>query len=198
MARRTTVSDEEILAAARDAWLDDPRASTAAIARSVGLSEAAIFKRFRTKVRLMLRAFGVHHGPPWVALVASGPDDRPLQVQLDEIATEVDSFFRRMVPRIAVLKGLGISPEAMFGDDEEPPPVVGFRALRDWFERAQTQGLVDPALDAGSLALALIGAFQGRAFWRHMFHDRVPTDDRHYVAHVVDVFCSGLGPRGAS
>jgi len=198
MARRRQVSDEEILEAARSAWLEDPRASTARIAKRIGLSEAAIFKRFRTKVRLMLKAFGVEKGPPWVGLVERGPDDRPLDAQLLELALEVDGFFRNLMPRVAVLKGVGLSPKQIFGDDEEPPPLVGFRALRDWFSRAQTGGLVCSSHDPGALAIAFIGAFQGRAFWRQLFEERVEIADEVYVRSVVSTFSRGLVPEEAA
>lgn len=194
MGRPRQVSDDEILQAAREAWLDDPRASTARIAARVGLSEAAIFKRFRTKIRLMLKAFGVHRGPPWVALVEQGPDDRPLEQQLDEIGAAVDTFFRKIIPRIAVLRGIGLSAEEMFGDDDEPPPLIGLRALSAWFGRAQARGLVDDHHDPEALALSFIGVFQGRAFWRQLFRDRVPVDDRVYLEQVVRVFSRGLSP----
>lgn len=194
MARRRHITDEEILQAARQEWLADPRASTARIAERIGLSEAAIFKRFRTKVGLMLKAFGVESGPPWAEIVDRGPDNRPLDEQLMEIGTEIEAFFRMLMPRVTVLKGVGLDPRDLFTGCGEPPPVVGFKALRGWFERAQQAGLVDPRLDAGALAITFIGPFQGQAFWRQMFQDRVAIDHDNFVRHVVATFARGFAP----
>jgi AcrR family transcriptional regulator len=55
MARSPKITNEEILAAAREGF----GASTLAIAKKAGISEASNFKRFTTKQALFLAAIGV-------------------------------------------------------------------------------------------------------------------------------------------
>lgn len=195
MARPRQVSDEEILDAARACFMEDPNASTVTIADRVGLSQAALFKRFGTKMRLLLEAMGIKHGPPWVDLCAAGPDERPIDEQLVEIGTEVQGFFTRIIPRLMAMKAVGISFQAMFGDHDKPPPVVGFESLEGWFRRAVESGRVRDE-DPKAMALAFLGQFQGRAFWKHMaahLTGPMPPDDA-YIAFVVHTFWRGVAP----
>lgn len=56
MARSRSITDEQILEAARAVFLEDGfSASTLEIARRAGISEASIFKRFSTKENLFLQ-----------------------------------------------------------------------------------------------------------------------------------------------
>lgn len=195
MARPRQVSDDAILEATRQAVLEHgPSVPTTEIARRIGLSQAALFKRFGTKLKLLLAALGLPGEPPWVPLAAGGPDDRPVPAQLEELAWSVLRFLQKMVPRIAALKALGIDPRDMFAMHEVPPPVVGQQALAAWFERAIQQGLIRPG-NAETLSVAFIGLFQARAFWMHMAGQYLaPVDDDTYVRDVLDQFWRGVAP----
>lgn len=196
MARPRHISDDEILEVARECFTADPTTSTVTIAERVGLSQAALFKRFGTKLGLMSQALGVPTTPSWVELAHSGPDDRPVPDQLVELGTRVNAFFTTIMPRVAAMKAAGMTFARMFGHQAEPPPVIGYRALAGWFERAIDQGLVRPA-DPGGLAIAFIGTFQGRAFWNFFAAGQFPAplpDNDVYIRHVVDVFWRGLAP----
>ena len=199
MARPRQVTDDEILEVARACFEEDPNASTVTIAQRVGLSQAALFKRFGTKMRLMLRAMGITFGPPWVPIVEKGPDDRPVPEQLAEIGDAIVGFFRKMMPRLAVMKAVGLSFTDMFGEEEKPPPIVGYEALTAWFERAIEQGLVRDG-DPKGFAIAFLGMFQARAFWAHFAGDHFPSpmpDDEAYTRHVVSLFWRGVAPEEA-
>ncbi|MCB9666244.1 MAG: TetR/AcrR family transcriptional regulator [Alphaproteobacteria bacterium] len=198
MSRPRQVSDEEILEAARACFLDDPNASTVTIAQRIGLSQAALFKRFGTKLGLMLAAMGMKDGPPWIELAKQGPDDRPIPEQLLELGLAIDGFFGWMIPRVAAMKAVGIGFRQMFGNARVPPPVRGYEALRDWFARGVTAGRIRPG-DPSGLAISFLGMFQGRAFWRHAtagYPDAPFPDDAAYVQHVVDLFWRGVVPEG--
>lgn len=199
MARPRQVSDEEILDVARDCFMDDPNTSTVTIAQRLGLSQAAIFKRFGTKMRLFLASMGVETGPPWVAQANAGPDERPMQEQLEELAVTVNQFFDKLIPRVQAMKAIGLNFSEMFGDDEVPPPIVGFNALRGWFQRAIDQGRIREA-DPGELAITFIGMFQARAFWSHIGakHFSAPIPNDRFEEHVVDLFWRGVAPEEAS
>lgn len=196
MARPRQVSDDQILDAARELLTEDPSTSTVSIAERVGLSQAALFKRFGTKLGLIRRALDLPEAPDWVAVCEAGPDERPVREQLCEIGAELDRFFQRVVPRIAAMKAIGIDLRALFHGQQAPPPVVGHRALMGWFERAMDRGLLRRT-DAGGAALALMGSFQSRAFWQHVGGAWFPPasgDDAAYVTEIVELFWRGLAP----
>jgi AcrR family transcriptional regulator len=173
------VSDEEILQVATAALLDDPTASTSTIAERLGLSQAALFKRFGTKAELIHRALGVENGPPWIAALAQGPDERPISTQLLAIGSEIESFFQYIVPRLAALRALGVDGAAMLHRCAAPPPVIGHQALTAWFARAQAAGRIrGQGCDPSSLATVFLGSFQGRAFWQHLHAARVGWEHR--------------------
>lgn len=199
MARPRHVSDDEILEVAREVLTEDPSAPTTSIASRVGLSQAALFKRFGTKVGLIQRALDIPAAPDWTEVCERGPDDRPVVEQLHEIGALMNAFFQRIVPRVAALKALGLDLRCLFeGRSAPPPPVVGYQAMRGWVSRAMAKGLLRPA-DPAETAIAFMGSFQGRAFWEHVGGSWLPgpvTTDEAYVEHVVELFWRGLAPAG--
>ena len=83
MARPSSVSDEDILAAAKTAFLQHgPQVSPQVIADAVGLSQPALFKRFGTKTRLMFRALVPAGAPHFVKLLAEGQDERDISARV--------------------------------------------------------------------------------------------------------------------
>ena len=179
MGRPRQVSDEEILQVATAALLDDPTASTTTIAERLGLSQAALFKRFGTKAELIHRALGVEGGPPWIAALADGPDDRPISAQLLAIGGEIEAFFHYLVPRLSALRALGVDGAALLHRCAAPPPVIGHQALTAWFARAQAAGRIRAhGCNPASLATGFLGSFQGRAFWQRLHAARLEWEQR--------------------
>ena len=197
MGRPQQITDQEVLAAARAAFLrHGPSVSTATIAEQAGLSQAAVFKRFGTKENLMLRALAPEPWPEWLRQVDAGPDDRPITDQLHAIGTGALRFFRGVVPCLMVLRASGLGPECMHEQFDEPPPLRTRRILASWFEQAAARGQLrcdDPA----DLALHFMGALHVRAFLGHLFADASPVErDEDYVAQLVDTMWNGIAPRG--
>lgn len=198
MGRPQQISDQELLAVARVAFLrHGPSVTTQLIAEQVGLSQAAIFKRFGTKDNLMLRALAPEPWPEWLRLVDAGPDDRPVVEQLRAIGTGALQFFRGVVPCLMVLRASGLGPECMHDHFDEPPPLRTRRILAAWFEQASAQGRMHCA-DSVDLAQHFMGALHVRAFLGHLFADASPVErDEQYVAHLVDTLWNGIGPTEA-
>ena len=68
MARNTTITEEQILEAARAVFLEEGfGAQTAKIARRAQVSEGSIFKRFPTKEALFFAALRIERPPAWYA-----------------------------------------------------------------------------------------------------------------------------------
>ena len=152
MGRPRTVSDEDILEAARTVFLESgPAVSTQTIADRIGLSQAGLFKRFGTKQELMVAAL-IPAIPPFVSIVRAGPNAaEPLRPQLQSIARDFAVFFRGMVPCIMVLKSSGIDLEEILRSFEEPPPVMTRRLLTGYLQRAEEAGLATIS-DPGAVA----------------------------------------------
>lgn len=194
MARPRQVSDEDILATARAAFLEHgPQTSIHTIAEQLGVSQAALFKRFRTKNDLMLAALAPAKAP-FAEVLERGPDDRPVKEQLLELATAMSSFFDATFPCVAVLKASGISDESFLkpADGGAPMPLRTHRALVRWLTAAQARGGIRP-IDPSSVATLVMGAIHSHAFLRHFLGADVGSSADH-VRDMVDVVWAGIRP----
>lgn len=194
MARPRQFTDEEILTAARKAFVDaGPGASTAVIAEAVGVSQAALFKRFGTKDQLMIAALAPPSVPPFVEILEAGPDDRPLCEQIHEIASAITAFFVQIVPRLSILRASGIDPKVCFEMHDVPPPLLAHRALSAWIERAIDAGLVR-SVNPMSAATAFLGSLHARPFIEFVSGHKLPGPSmKVYVKDIVDLLCTALG-----
>ena len=104
MPRPKTVSDEEIVSAARDVFLErGPSAPLSEIAKRVGLSQPALSQRFGSKRQLLEAALMPRSLPAWVAALEAGPDDRPFREQLVELAGSARRVLAEALPSILTL-----------------------------------------------------------------------------------------------
>ncbi len=187
-------SDDELLRTARRCFLEHgPGVSTGVIAEELGVSQAALFKRFKTKQALMLEALASGGEPPWIAEVEAGPDDRPVPEQLREVIEHIDAFFTQLLPCIAVLRAAGIDPTAMIQHREVPPPVLAHRTLSGWFRRLHEQGrarIPHPQ----STAMAFLGALHARHMLGHVLGPHAPKLEPEFLQHLVDLLWVGIAP----
>lgn len=196
IARPRQVSDEAIFRAVREAVAaEGHRVSTAVIAEKVGLSQAALFKRFGTKEALLVRGLSPSSPEEMVRLFADGPTaDRPFPEQLLELVSSLHRMMQEMMPRIHALLGCGYAPENIFGHFPVPPPVVGLRALDAWLSAAKGQGHIAEDVDTRSLAKALLGTMFIHSHFHQIVGEWLPDDDPDaYARQVVDIFTSGIG-----
>ncbi len=195
MGRPRQVSDEEILEVARACFLEQgPGVSTTVIAERLGVSQAALFKRFRTKEELMLAALKPGGELPWAGRIMAGPDGGDVREQLIEIGTEVLEFLDRLIPCIAVLRSAGMGPEQLRALGKDAPPVRTQKLLADWFERAMEQGLVRRC-DADAAATTFFAALQLRAFVRHLGAEALfAASPRAYAERIVELLWDGIAP----
>ncbi len=191
MGRPKSVTDDEVLAAPREVFLaEGPNASMHVIAARVGVSHAAIHQRFGSKEDLMLAALGPASQLALPDLFESGPDERPVRRQLRDVAMALAAVFDAYVPGIAVLAAAGISPQRAYGRTSESPPVTAQKALAGWLQRAHTRGLLR-CVHPEATALAMIGAFHGRAFLKSTGAAVARGLDPEAI---LDAFWEGLRP----
>jgi AcrR family transcriptional regulator len=103
MGRPQIISNEEMLAAAREVFLKHgPTGSTREIAEKAGISEAALFKRFSTKAQLFMAAMA----PPAPAIegvIAKASKAKSARSGLEQVAEGVLDYFRSAIPTIVPL-----------------------------------------------------------------------------------------------
>lgn len=197
MARPRLVSDGDILEAARACFVEHgPNVSTAVIAEQLGISQAALFKRFGTKQQLLVASLLPPEVPPFIEIVEAGPDDRPLPDQLREITEAMGDFFVEITPRMAVMWASGLGVRNVMQCFDVPPPVRGLRALTGWFTRARDAGLVENCNPKAN-ALMLMGSLQGRAFMTVLLGDVATTDLDNYASTLADTMWRGIAPKEA-
>jgi AcrR family transcriptional regulator len=187
-------TDHELLETARRCFLEHgPGVSTNLIAEELGVSQAALFKRFKTKQALMVEAMAPGERPSWIAEVEAGPDARPVPEQLREVIERIDAFFEQMLPCIAVLRAAGIEPAAMMRDRELPPPVLAHRTLSGWFRRLHEQGRARVP-HPQSTAMAFLGALHARHMLGHVLGSHAPKIEPEFLQNLVDVLWTGIAP----
>ncbi|MGB3294602.1 MAG: helix-turn-helix domain-containing protein [Phormidesmis sp.] len=105
MTRSKTVTDTEILAAARSLFLKvGINASTRKIAKAAGISEAVIFQRFETKEALFFSAMV----PPKARLekiFEIEPGEGRVPENLEFISLQIVGYFREIMPTFLTLIG---------------------------------------------------------------------------------------------
>lgn len=197
--RPRQVSDAQICETARDVFVrQGPHAPISAIAERLGVSSAALFKRFGSKDSLMLAALAP---PPltslsWFQQLEAGPLlDLDAKIQLHQVAVEIARFLEMMVPQIACLAASGIAPvRAATLHHPIPVPVQTQRCLAAFIEKAQDQKKLQSG-NATKMAYALLGALHMRAFTLHLAPP--PTGDEtveRFVESLLQVLWSGLAP----
>jgi AcrR family transcriptional regulator len=103
MGRPQTISNDDMLAAARTVFLKDGvGGSTREIARRAGISEAALFKRFSTKAQLFMAAMAPP-APAIEAIVAKAAKAPSARQGLEEVALGILAYFRTAIPMILPL-----------------------------------------------------------------------------------------------
>jgi AcrR family transcriptional regulator len=158
MPRPPKITNEEILAAARQVFLEQGESgSTLEIAQKAGISEASIFKRFATKQALFLAAIGISETAQYVKLLSS-PPTAEIRAELTEICTHMLGFYQEVMPRVMMMmtKTKSSLPPMV------PPPLKDAQLFAGYLDRAIAQGQLKPC-DSMTVAHAIVGAIQNYA-----------------------------------
>jgi hypothetical protein len=125
-------------------------------------------------------------------VLEAGPDTRPFEVQLGEVAERIVAFFKEISPRLSVLRASGIPPDRILAAYETPPPVVALRALTAWLKRCHQGGLIRD-VKFESVAMAILGSLHFPSFLTHLL-DRPPsrTSFRAHAEQTVELISRGL------
>jgi AcrR family transcriptional regulator len=197
MARPSVITQEQILQAAREEFLERGiRATTADVARRAKIAEGSIFKRFETKYELFSAAMHVNPEQPAFLRALDAQTTGPTRQVLAEIALEILGFMRTLMPLVMMTwsnpspSGL---PRAL--DMPNPLPVQVMKKLIRFFKREITAGRLrrqNPEI----AARVFLGAIQNYVFFELVLKagNKIPMPPEKYVQGMVDALWQGLGP----
>ncbi len=199
MARPRRITDEKILDAAREVFLEQGYgAPTSEVARRSECSEGTIFKRFPTKEALLVACMGPGELPAPVRLAEQGlPPGAPREA-LEQMFTEYVSFFQDVLPRVLMLWSSRVidHPFQIHEGQENPLPKRLISSVSSFLEAERKAGTIR-CVDTQVAARALIGAAQNYALFEMMgMHDDTVPAAGEYGRRVVDLLWEGLAPEG--
>lgn len=192
-------TDEQLLETAREVILKHgPGVPAATIAKALGVSSAALFKRVGTKSELVRRALlgGDDPAADYIARLEAGPSAEPVPGQLLDVVRDIDRFFERLMPALAMLKSSGFCPGGVFEGEENPPPVRAVQGLARWFTLLNETGRARISNPVG-IAVALFGSLQARHMMRAVIGDRYPDGGPDYLETIVHTIWAGIAPKPA-
>jgi len=194
MVRPRRLTDEVLLTIARATFLEHgPSASLQRIAQQAGISQPGLLKRFGSKEAFLVRALAPPDDLPWVERLFAGPDDRPIDVQLREIAVGAVWFLRSALPAVMTLRAAGHDLAGALAGNADAGPLRMRSALVAFFVAA---GSRVRAARPDHAAAVLIGSLESVVVTAHVtgrsLDDAAATEQAHAV---VDLLWGGLMPR---
>ena len=200
MARPRTITDQQILDAARAVFArEGAGAATALVAREAGVSEGTIFRRFATKEHLFRRA--MCGGSGLSVALGERVGQGEVREQLAALALDLIEHLRRALPRMmALANGLPSRPQELWREEPDAAPVMTLKAVTNYLDAEMRLGRL-AAADPEVVARALLGSAHNYAFFEHMgMHARMPIAAPTFARGIADLLWRGLAvqpaPRG--
>jgi AcrR family transcriptional regulator len=192
MARTRTISDADLLEAARDVFVERGfAASTKDIARRAGVSEGVLFQRYPTKGELFFAAM-VLPAPDLSDLVRARKSKGLTHLQ--QIALAMADYFRATMP---VLLPLMAHPGFQFEEFARRHPNSPLDALRrelvTFLTEERNAGRIGP-VDPGAAALVVFSVAECVAFFERMgaHGGQMPPE---LIERAMACLWNGLAPR---
>ncbi len=187
MARPQSITDDEVLAAARAVFLD--RGATATVeevAARCGVGEATVFRRFPTKQALFIAAMDTDHEIDWARVIEpEAMAGRELREVLIELGRATVHSGRKIFPLIL----MKMSNPALIERERTPPRVTKtLEILTGFFAQEIAAGRIrarDPRVAARIWMGALQHLITFDAFMKPA--DNLPADT--LIEGLVDFFC---------
>lgn len=189
------ISDEDILKIARQCLSEQGASvSTQFIADQLGISQATLFKRFGTKIKLLQAAINLPvQSNRFLKRLERAPTEEPLQKQLEELCLDMLAFFEEMLPYLSSIHSSGLCLSAPAS--ENSPPVLARKKLAKWIEALQDVDRIRKDISSEAVSIALLGTVQHRAFRTHVLKDTCMLQNKEeYISSVINVIWAGLSP----
>jgi AcrR family transcriptional regulator len=194
---------ERILAAAVDVMRSKgvAAATTRVIAAEAGISEALIYRYFRSKLDVLRAAVREYIGPRFSETLAALPDhvdDVTAAANLERVALAALAFYRDLIPVLASL----YSDNALIDwyrsstREADSGPHRAVRILGNYLTIAQEHGHIAADIVPLAAAQMLLGAcFQQVFFTQTIGADRLALDDAALAAGVARSLAPAGTPR---
>jgi AcrR family transcriptional regulator len=199
MARPVTISDEQILAAARIVFVrDGVTATTRDIAREAGVSEGSLFKRFPTKEALFAAAIELPDVPAWVGEMQRLLGQGELRENLLHITLGMIQLLQERLPLVMVAWGSKPNPALAASDGEETPGIRDRRRLSEYLRQEIALGRLRPC-NTEAAARMLFGACVNFVMDRLTLKQPLSQEEVHCFAQgVVEALWEGISPISSS
>jgi len=194
MARRRSISDQDLLSAARAEFaVRGAEASTRAIAKRAGVSEAVLFQRFKTKAGLFFAALAPR--PPDVARIfaAAGREPKPERVLVAAAAGILDYFRSLFEVTLPLMSHPDFQPGALAVGNGHTPDQILHAALARHLRYPGAAKRMSAA-DADAAAMLIVAALHSLALYERIGLHR-PSDAGAAIRQMIAVLWRGLAPR---
>jgi AcrR family transcriptional regulator len=194
VARTTTITNEQILTAAREVFLEQGVGATAMdVANRAGISSGSIFKRYPTKEALFFAAMSEPPKPIWNAELEAAIGHGDTRADLLLIAQRIVAYASEVLPRLMLMISTKQTPDLPI-----PPRIQDdFLALVGYIGREMALGRMargDPTIPAFTLLHTATGFTMSLelASAAELFNANTFLED------FITVFWRGLDPRTKS
>jgi AcrR family transcriptional regulator len=186
MARVQTISNEQILMAARQVFLEQGfNAPTTEIAAKAGISSGSIFKRYQTKEALFFAA--MNSESQWAGGLGSLVGHGDLKVNLEAIAHAVLSFARELLPCLM----LAWSLRQQGREDQDSIIARDIRLLSEFLQAERELGRLRPSLDTQVTAATFVGTIMNYGLLE-VIAEKESNDSEEFIKAFVDTLWKGL------
>ncbi|HEX3775801.1 MAG TPA: TetR/AcrR family transcriptional regulator [Polyangiaceae bacterium] len=192
MARPQSITDDEVLAAARAIFLDKGITATVEeVAARCGVGEATVFRRFPTKHALFIAAMETESELEWARILEDRLPARGHPTELDihetllALAHAIVASGRKIFP-LLIMK---MSNPAVTERERPPARVVKtLRVLTEFFDTQIKAGRIRPR-DPRVAARIWMGTLQNLIMFEALMKsaDSLPADE--LIAGLVELFC---------
>ena len=193
MPRNKTITDDEILAAARSLFLQEgAKASTRTLAKQAGISETVIFQRFGTKEELFFAAMV----PPKMhfrAMFEVQPGQKPVTTNLEIISLQIVAYFREMMPIFLALISHPSFDMQTFLQQHTLPAVQIKQELNAYLNAEADLGRIQP--DKGAVVASVLLSHLHNLALSETIEAHRPTDTERATAEAIDLLWQGLEPQ---
>ncbi len=200
MARRATITDERILEAARQVFLEKGIvATTAEVARRARIAEGSIFNHFKSKQELFRAAMQLElDEPAFLKTLGERVGRGDVRENLIALGLRIIDFLRTVLP-LMMMSWSNQNPCGLPDALAEPnsAPLRALKRLAGFFEAEIRAGRLRRH-DAEILARVFLGAMQNYVFFELLLkaHDELPLPAETYVRGLVQLLWRGARPRG--
>lgn len=193
MARPKKITEEQILAAAREVFIKDGiNASTADIARRAKVSEGSIFKRFPTKDALFLASMKTPPIPPCIDRLSSIVGVGDLRTNILQTSLQFVEFLQVTIPQFMVAQGN--KPLLPASCEGEPPPIRDRRLIAAYLRAEYERGRLRPC-NPDVVACILSGTLLSYVMDSFILKQSRPREETvAFVESLVNTLWEGIAP----